>query len=97
MTFQTAIIDLAAGPVDLVAVAELGVSSATEPARLFVQNVGDSVLRYSEQTAEPAITEAGHTMNPTDGLVLVLLSTEHGWLWTAAAAGKVAISPAPVD
>ena len=94
MTFPTAIIDLAAGPVDLVAVSELGVDSASEPSRLFVQNVGDSVVRYSEQTVEPAIAEAGHVMNPTDGLVLVLLSTDHAWVWTAAG-GKVAISPAP--
>ena len=102
MSFDTKTIDLSGGPVDLVAdtdiAAAISAAGATG-ARVFMQNIGDDgeVIRYAEQTAEPALDARGHILQPGDGLVLVLLSTEHGWLWTAAVAAKVAISPAPVD
>ena len=93
MTFQTRILDLAAGPVDLVAVAAFGIVTDTERTRIFFQNIGETEVRYSEQTAEPAITDAGHILGPRDGLVAALFASDNAWVWTPTAAGEIAVSP----
>ena len=100
MSFDTKTIDLAAGPVDLVARTDIAAAIAAggaSGARVFMQNIGedDEVIRYAEQTAEPALDARGHILQPGDGLVLDLAPSAPGsaWVWAPGSAGEIAVSP----
>ncbi|MCY4592609.1 MAG: hypothetical protein OXE86_19055 [Alphaproteobacteria bacterium] len=92
MSFETQILDLAGGPVDLTGVSAFNIG----PARtgLFVQNAGDAALRYREVTAKPALTDAGHPLAPGEGIVIDLVDSVHAWIWAPGGTGTVAVSPA---
>ena len=94
MSFDTQIVDLAGGPVDLTTVSALGIGSTAT--RLFVQNAGDEgeTVRYREVTAEPDLADIGHPLAPGDGLVVSLTDSDHGWFWAPGGTGCLAVSPA---
>ena len=100
MTFPTKIIDLAGGPVNLMADPDVAAAIACEPAeygaRIFVQNISPrSKAFFAERSAAPARTDRGHCLFVGDGFVLRLTSsvTPGAWVW-AASTGTVAVSPA---
>ncbi len=97
MSFDTKTIDLAAGPVNLVADTDIAAAISAAGARVFLQNVGGDgeVIRYAEQSAEPALDARGHILQPGDGLVLDLAPSAPGsaWVWAPGSAGEIAVSP----
>lgn len=100
MSFETKIIDLAGGPIDLMADPDVAVVLADAPpetgARIFVQNVSTRAnVFYAERSGAPARSAVGHCLMVGDGFVLRLRDgiPAGAWVW-ATSAGKVAVSPA---
>lgn len=99
LTFETKIIDLSGGPIDLMAdpdIAATIASAGADGARIFVQNVSSRAkVFYAEQTAAPARTARGHCLAPGDGFALRLAPgvPPGAWVW-ATSTGSVAVSPA---
>ena len=103
MSFETKIIDVSGGPVDLMVdtdvVTELGFSAPELGAKIFVQNTSTrSKIYYAEQAAAPDRTDKGHCLMPGDGFLLRLRTgiPEGAWIW-GATTGTVAVSPALDD
>ncbi len=90
MTFETQVVDLAAGPVDLAA--QFGARSMS----MFIQCVGAEEIRYRETATEPALTDGGHILRTGEGMFVTLEATDKGWVWAPGGVGEVAVSPAPV-
>ena len=98
MSFDTKTIDLAGGPVDLIADADIAAELAEAPPeigiRIFVQNVGRGKVRFGERAAAPVRSTLGHCLTAGDGFVLRLRDGEPtgAWLWVLTT-GTVAVSP----
>ena len=101
MSLDTKIIDLAAGPVDLIAgVADIALELAAAPVEtgitIFLQNISARAkVFYAERSGAPARSSLGHCMLVGDGFLLRLRVglPEGAWIW-AARTGTVAVSPA---
>ena len=98
-SFDTRIIDLAGGPVNLMAdsevVAELAASPVERGTKIFVQNTSTrSKVYYAERPDAPARTARGHCLKPGDGFVLRLRDglPLGAWVWVSST-GTVAVSP----
>ena len=87
MTFDTRIVDLSSGPVNLAADAEFAEQA------LFVQNIGRGIVYTAERGTEPSTTDNGHKIAPCATLVIELEAGDSLWIW-ARSTGSVAISPA---
>ena len=102
--FETQVIDLAGGPVDLTAVTEIAAILLAPQARVeagtrvFLQNISPRAKCYfAEQAAEPAVTDKGQCLFIGDGFTLRFFRGRSLWVW-AASTGLVAISPvSPID
>ena len=99
MALATKTIELVHGtPVDIVT--EVDVAAAIAAAAdgigvFFLQNVGATIVCYSEQDAAPTNADHGHQLAARDGFVLTLTATDRGWIWPkTAAAGRVAVTAA---
>ena len=100
MSFDTKTIDLAGGPVDLIADEDIAAELAGVPpesgARIFVQNVSTRAkVFYAGRSGAPARSAVGHCLMVGDGFVLRLRDgiPAGAWVW-ATSTGKVAVSPA---
>lgn len=99
MSFDTKVLDLAGGPVDLTADPDIAAMIAAAPApgaRVFVQNVSSRAkVYYAEHSDAPARRARGHCLAAGDGFALRLAPgvPPGAWVW-AASAGLVAVSPA---
>ena len=99
MTFATKVLDLAGGPINLMAEPDIAAAIAAARAvgaRIFVQNISPRAkVYYAERTVPPARTDRGHCLLVGDGLALHLATgvTPGAWMW-AASTGQVAVSPA---
>ena len=99
MSFDTKVIDLSGGPVDLVADTDIAAAIAAGGANghgLYLQNVGTSVVRFREGAAKPNVADKGHCLSPKDAAVLVFRLNDPvaAWVWTSATTGYVAVSAA---
>ena len=99
MTFETRIIDLAGGPVNLMAdpdiVEALDLHPPESGIRVFVQNVAvRTKAYYSEQADAPSTTDRGHCLQPGDGFTVRLIRgvLPAAWAW-ATSTGSIAVSP----
>lgn len=102
MAFETKILDLSGGPVDLLADTDIAAEIAGAGgggALIFMQNIGEGDVHYSEQPTEPALSDRGHLLLRGDGAGLVLDDSEPdaAWVWAPSGAGYVAVSPAKSD
>ena len=101
MSLDTKIIDLAGGPVDLIAgVADIALELAAAPVEtgitIFLQNISARAkVFYAERSGAPARSAVGHCLMVGDGFVLRLRDgiPAGAWVW-ATSTGKVAVSPA---
>ena len=99
MALSTKTIDLVHGtPVDLVADVDVAAAIAAAADGIgvfFLQNVGTTIVCYSEQDAEPTTGDHGHQLAARDGFVLTLTATDRGWIWPkTASGGRVAVTAA---
>ena len=88
---ETAIRTLAAVPVNLAddVIDDVSVSSCW----YFVQNTGESEIRFRETTAAPALMDKGHRLGVGDGAVVLVLRSQPFWLWSPTGTGELTISP----
>ena len=96
MSFDTKTLDLAGGPVDLTADADVAAAIAASGTRIFLQNISSGArVYYAKRAAAPARTDKGHCLLPGDGFALRLAPgvPPGAWVW-ATSAGTVAVSPA---
>ena len=100
MSFDTKTVDLAGGPINLMADVDVAAELAGAPAetgvRIFVQNVSTRAkIYYAERSGAPARSAVGHCMAVGDGYVLQLRDgiPAGAWVW-ASSTGTIAVSPA---
>ena len=95
--FETKVIDLAGGPVDVLADPEIAAAVAAGERLVFLQNVStDGRVYYAERATEPAPNARGHVLLVGDGVALNYRPGDPvaAWVWTPDAEGFVAITPA---
>ena len=100
MSFDTKLIDLAGGPINLMAdpviALELGLFPIEGGMEIFLQNTSTrSKVYYAELADEPDRTDRGHCLWPGDAFVLRIRDglPPGAWVW-ASSTGTVAVSPA---
>ena len=98
MSFDTKIIDLAGGPINLLAdpdiLTELDRLVIERGMLIFLQNVSTRAkIYYAEQGDAPARSHAGHVLSVGDGFVIRLRddAPAGAWVW-ASSTGAAAIS-----
>ena len=98
MSFDTKILDLAGGPVNLMEdttiVTALGFAVPEVGIRIFAQNVSTrSKVYYAERPGAPDRSDKGHCLLPGDGFLLRLRDglPVGAWIWVAST-GTVAVS-----
>ena len=75
MPFDTRIIDLSSGPVDLAADSDFAGQA------LFIQNIGRGIVYTAGLSAEPATTADGHKLQPCDIMAIELEAGDNVWVW----------------
>ena len=99
LSFETKTLDLAGGPIDLLADPDIADGLATAGADgvgVFLQNVSPRAkVYYAERPNAPLRTGKGHCLAPGDGFTLTLATgnPSSAWVW-AASTGTIAVSPA---
>ena len=59
----------------------------------FIQNTGESTLRFREGGTTPGLADGGHLLGVGDGVVILAYRSRPFWVWPPTGDGELTISP----
>ena len=100
MALATKTLDLAGGPVDLIADAEVAaeIAAAAGAIKVLIQNTSRTTakIHYAEGIAEPDVSDRAHCLNAGDSFVLILAdgNPSSAWAWSTASTATLTLTSA---